>query len=170
MVIEKDHIPKNKSFCQPGITGSKKHALFGATPAQIIASEVRYQDRAGNMGPGRRLIFAGREVQDGRTLQDYGIQDGAKLYNVLLLGRTPDSRARIFVDTPSKPGLEVVVVTDATLPNARVADIKKAIEDKHGLPIEDQGLFFKGKELEDDHTLGDYSIEGGFHIDLIVRA
>jgi ubiquitin len=50
-----------------------------------------------------------------------------------------------------------------------VTDIKALVEDKEGVPAEQQRLISKGKELEDGRTLADYGIQGEDIIHLMIR-
>ena len=43
----------------------------------------------------------------------------------------------------------------------RISDVKKMMEEKENIPIENQHLVFKGKELWDYNTLSRYEIENG---------
>lgn len=60
-----------------------------------------------------------------------------------------------------------------TLHDVRSADtltvIKFQIQDEEGIPPDRQVLIFDGKELDDTHTLGDYSIQNGDCLDLVFR-
>ena len=47
--------------------------------------------------------------------------------------------------------------------------IKVNIEDKEGIPLDDQRLTFDGKQLEDECTVSDYSIENGSNLQLQLR-
>merc|ERR1711907_87334 len=53
-------------------------------------------------------------------------------------------------------------------PNDNVRDLKKKIEDVHGIPIENQNLAFEGVPLDDPlETLGDRGVKHGDVVDLL---
>lgn len=49
-----------------------------------------------------------------------------------------------------------------------VAKIKERVEEKEGIPPAQQRLIFGGKQMADDKTAKDYSVEGGSVLHLVL--
>eukprot|EP00292_Cryptomonas_paramecium_P032418 CAMPEP_0113681034 /NCGR_PEP_ID=MMETSP0038_2-20120614/11722_1 /TAXON_ID=2898 /ORGANISM="Cryptomonas paramecium" /LENGTH=77 /DNA_ID=CAMNT_0000599625 /DNA_START=147 /DNA_END=380 /DNA_ORIENTATION=+ /assembly_acc=CAM_ASM_000170 len=53
-------------------------------------------------------------------------------------------------------------------PTDTVRRIKERVEEKEGIPPQQQRLIFGGKQMHDDKTASDYNLEGGSTLHLVL--
>jgi len=81
------------------------------------------------------------------------------------VGMLSERREKMLIKVKTLTGKEIEIDIE---PTDRVERIKERVEEKEGIPPQQQRLIFSGKQMNDEKTAADYKVSGGSVLHLVL--
>ncbi|KAJ4956137.1 hypothetical protein NE237_012920 [Protea cynaroides] len=119
----------------------------------------KIEEKEGIPSNRQRLIFAGKRLRNGQTLEDYNINKESTIFAIICPSKGGNhiecsgNEMHIFVKTISGRTILLPVESSDT-----IGKVKIKIQAREGIPAEQQSLVFNLRQLNDYNTLAEYNI------------
>ena len=131
------------------INNEKKITLNVEPSDTIEDAKMKIEEKEGIPPEQQILIFSKMQLENNKTLDDYKIKNQSTLH----LGIRHKKIMQIFIKFLNGKTLTLDVE-----PSDTIEKIKKKIQEKEGIPPDQQRLLYMGRQLEDIYTISNYKI------------
>ncbi|XP_078410473.1 polyubiquitin-B-like [Cetorhinus maximus] len=158
-------IVKNVERMQIFLRNDKgKTSTYDVRPSESVEDfRARVQRQEGVPASQQRLVYEGKQLEDGRSLADYNIQPESTIF--LMLRLRGGMRLRVKFMTGEVIELDID-------PSIQVSALKKMIYERTKVPHFRQRLLVQNgntEELQDSRRLSDYNVSPSHEVMLIVK-
>lgn len=108
----------------------------------------------------QRLLFCAKQLENEKTLCDYGICKNSTIHLVARL----DGGMQLYIKTLSDNTITLEVDS-----SEKIIDIKRRIMEKKGIDVNNQKLIFTGRELKNERVIGETEIRTESSLKLVPR-
>jgi ubiquitin C len=153
-----------------GVGGGRRTAeqypLFVHASDTIADIKTHIQQAKGIPTHLQRLVFGNHPefTDESQSLADYRIDDLSTIYVVLNRDSIPSTAFNIHVKTLGGKSISLDVASDT-----KVAAVKTLIQDREGIPVDQQRLIFAGMQLHDCLYLAEYGVAPGSSLHVVLK-
>jgi hypothetical protein len=167
-------------ICVVTLTGKRIWLNIPNTDITVHDIKIMIETTEGIPPDQQRLIFAKRQLEDGRALSDYRVSNCSTLHLVLRLRggeltKLTPSPPHLIHATESSAPIFVYVVTSSVRTVYQVGSpyvvnsLMGMIQTRQGIPLDRQKLLYGSVALKEFDTLRDYDMPTGAEITLIFK-
>lgn len=127
----------------------------------VLTLKLLVEQKMGVRPRNQVLLLKKACLEEEKAVAFSGLHDGARI-TLRVLGKA--GSMNIFVRTLT--GKTLTIEATAT---DYVESLKEKIQDKEGIPPDEQRIVYRGRDLVNGSTLGDYNIEDGSTLHLVLR-